>query len=86
MQEKSIASLKLSHFNFLKSLIEWELECMAYIRYGTELPSGKSSQSYVIGDPYCLMSFNPDCEAIPYPELITLFKTKTYAQIKRINI
>ena len=57
---------------------------MAYIRYGTPLPSGKISHSYVIGDPACLMNFNPECKPVPYPELVELFKSKTYPQIKRI--
>lgn len=57
---------------------------MAYIRYGTMLPSGKTSHSYVIGDPDCLISFNMGIKPIPYTELITLFRTKSYEQIKRI--
>ena len=57
---------------------------MAYIRYGTTLPSGKTSQSYVIGDPDCLISFNTGIKPIPYAELVMIFRTKTYEQIKRI--
>jgi len=38
----------------------------------------------VIGNRECLMNFKSDSKAIPYPELVELFKNKTYDQLKVI--
>ena len=54
---------------------------MAYIRWGTRLDSGATSQSYVIGDPSSLMSFHPESKPIPYAELVELLRTRERKEV-----
>ena len=53
---------------------------MAYLRYGSLLPSGEKSTSFVIGDPSGLHSF--DKGHMPYGILYSLFETKSDPEIK----
>ena len=55
---------------------------MAYIRYGTKLPAGGESTSYVIGDGDELINFK-DSSMVLYNELRSWFKTKSDAEIKQ---
>lgn len=55
---------------------------MAYLRWGQKLPSGKTSSSFVIGDPDMLINFNKG-KPIPYAELKQWFKTKNDKAIKK---
>ena len=46
---------------------------MAYIRYGTLLPNGDKSKSFVIGDPDSLVNLD-NSKRIPYSELKEILK------------
>ena len=63
---------------------------MSCIRFGTELPSGKKSSSYVFGEKAGMINMggmSKDKSAfISYIELRQLFKTRTYDEIKAILI
>ncbi|MBS3092546.1 hypothetical protein J4466_03960 [Candidatus Pacearchaeota archaeon] len=54
---------------------------MAYIRGGSELPSGARSESYVFGGPEGLVNINKGI-LIPYQDIRDLFKTKTDLEVK----
>ncbi len=60
---------------------------MSYIRFGTKLPSGKESASYVFGHESGIINMGGrgnKSAFISYVELRELFKTKRYDEIKGI--
>jgi hypothetical protein len=56
---------------------------MAYIRWGSELPSGGESDSYVFGGPDGLVNMNKGV-LIPYQDIREWFKTKSDLEVKGI--
>lgn len=61
---------------------------MSYIRFGTKLPSGKASQSFVIGDGKTIINLGYSGKKpqspIAYVELISLLKEKDFDELKLI--
>lgn len=56
---------------------------MAYIRWGSKMPSGGKSRYFVFGDPDGLVNMNVDGGRILYSELVEILNEKDSNLIKK---